>query len=596
MILSVRDRVAQRAMADLLSPSIDPTLSDSCRAFRKGSSALSAADDIARWIQAGEPWVLRTDIQSFFDSIPQTPLSERLQPFVDEEGLRFLKRTLRCRIFDQNEFSEMVVGIAQGSPLSPLLANLYLTPLDEAIEREFTHYIRYCDDLIVLGTAEGQVQRAHEEIQRHLAELSLHLNQHKTEICRAEDGFVFLGYHFGPAGRGPAVKAIEALHCRLEEISNSEAPEVSEIDALFRGWSNYFGHLPECWTPFPAGILAILRQSKLPSSEEEWRPIVEARWRQDAPVSPALARELARAWAAAGREDQTWLEMALRLGGAQSTSAEMSEWSSIAGIETETLVSLMRGTVGSLEERRSALAEAAAELGRFKLADRLAQARDLIASTSAAVSTVSDQEDEADTALLLSFFQGREGVHAVESVNRSGHRSFIPAHRAILEGDWLSHLSGEKTLALPLVRAGDSCLIGVLDIDIERKALHERFGVPDQLLGRALGAALKLRSELKRRDCQSLLEFSGQKGYHLWMRLDSPAPCHLVRGWLLEAVNAAGPLPEGIRVEVFPDRDRVRSHPTGPLVKLPLGIHSKTGKRCELLDAEGPTRLPFRML
>lgn len=120
VILCVRDRVAQRAMADLLSPSIEPTLSASCRAFRKGSSALSAADDIARWIQAGEPWVLRADIQSFFDTIPQGPLSEGLQPFVDEEGLRFLRGTLRCRIFDQNEFSEMVVGIAQGSPLSPL--------------------------------------------------------------------------------------------------------------------------------------------------------------------------------------------------------------------------------------------------------------------------------------------------------------------------------------------------------------------------------------------------------------------------------------------------------------------------------------------
>jgi group II intron reverse transcriptase/maturase len=195
VVPAVRDRVVQRAIADLLSPQIDPLLSPACRAFRKGSSARAAADDVGRWIEQGEAWVLRADVKSFFDSVQPDVLRRKLAPFVDEEGLRFLDRVLRCRIFDRDEVSEMLTGIAQGSPLSPLLGNLYLSELDAAVEGEFPKYVRYCDDLLVLGAREEDVVRARERIADLLAPLGLRLNEEKGRLCRAEDGFVFLGYH-----------------------------------------------------------------------------------------------------------------------------------------------------------------------------------------------------------------------------------------------------------------------------------------------------------------------------------------------------------------------------------------------------------------
>ncbi len=449
VVPAVRDRVVLRAIADLLSPQIDPILSPACRAFRKGSSARSTADDVGRWIEQGEAWVLRSDVKSFFDTIQPEVLRRKLEPFVDPEGLSFLDRVLRCRIFDYDQVSERITGIAQGSPLSPLLGNLYLNELDAGIGKEHGKYVRYCDDLLVLGAREDEVRAAHERVVGFLSPLGLTLNVEKTRICRAEDGFVFLGYHFGPAGKGPAVKAVEALRYRLEEIAGAPEVDGGEIDALYRGWTNYFGRHPECWTGSPAGILALLRCEETDVSGEGAQRLVDARWKLSKPISPKLSRALAEAWTARGRAEQSWLEMAAACGGSHSHLAEAEGWSHLLGAEPAALGSVARRLVGSPAERLTALSEAMAELGRYDLAGRLAAAGPGLAAEPESESPkAGDRVSEADLRLLTSWFQGREGVHATEAVDRAGHRSFVPIHRPILEEDWRAHLRGEKTLAL----------------------------------------------------------------------------------------------------------------------------------------------------
>jgi group II intron reverse transcriptase/maturase len=268
VVPAVRDRIVQRAIADLLSPQIDPLLSPACRAFRKGSSAQAAADDVGRWVAEGSPWVLRADVKGFFDSIQPELLLERLRPFVDEEGLRFLGRLLRQKVWDRDQVTEPLVGISQGSPLSPLLANLYLKDLDHALVAEHTRYLRYCDDLIVLGPEEAAVRSAQSRVEDLLAPLGLALNETKTRVCRAEDGFTFLGYQFGPAGRGPSLKAVAALHTRLEELETAATFEPTEVDALHRGWTAYFGR--RCRRRLPRRDRGRLRRRKVPSPTS-WR-------------------------------------------------------------------------------------------------------------------------------------------------------------------------------------------------------------------------------------------------------------------------------------------------------------------------------------
>lgn len=520
VVPAVRDRVVQRAIADILAPRIEPVLCPACRAFRKGSSARGAAEDVGRWITGSLGWILRADVRSFFDSIQPEILHRKLEPFVDPEGLRFLDRILRCRIFDHDQVSEMVTGIAQGSPLSPLLANLYLAEVDAALAKEHPNCVRYCDDVLVAEPSEERVRQAHEQIVELLQALELVLNEDKTRICRAEDGFVFLGYHFGPAGRGPAVKAVAALHHRLEEISAAGSLEPEEIDSLYRGWTAYFGRRPECWTTSPAGILALLRCDA--AEEPDADRLVEARWTLPGPVSPLLAFGLAAQWAARGRPEQSWLELAAVAGGSQSGLAASSDWAHLLGVSADSLGSLLSRLSGTQAERAQILAEALAELSRYELASRLstAGARVLASPKAAAPSGGAAVQDE-DILLLTRWFQGREGVHATESVNQAGHRSFVPVQRPISPDDWRRHLRGERTRALPLVRSGDTVFIGVLDVDLEKRLLDERLGERNALLGRALATAFQLREELRRRSCQPLLEASGFKGFHLWIRFSA---------------------------------------------------------------------------
>lgn len=129
---------------------------------------------------------------------------------------------------------------------------------------------------------------------------------------------------------------------------------------------------------------------------------------------------------------------------------------------------MARRLVGAPAERLAALSEAVAEAGRYEVASRLAAARrEGMAAEPDAATRSGEVIAAEDLRVLKSWFQGREGVHATESVDRAGHRSFVPVQRPILTDDWRAHLRGERTLALPLVRAGDTALLGVLDVDLE---------------------------------------------------------------------------------------------------------------------------------
>lgn len=594
VVPAVRDRIVLRALADLLGPEIEPTLSPACRAFRKGSSAASAVADAGKWVEDGSPWVLRADVRKFFDTISTDRLVELLQGFVDREGLRFLRRVLRFRVYEHDEIVEQAAGIAQGSPFSPLLGNLYLSSVDHAMVEEFPRTLRYCDDWLVLAAAEGEVRRAHEKLETLLRDLELELNPGKTRVCRVEDGFVFLGYHFGPTGRGPATRAVEALHWRLGQLAEQDEIEGPEVDSLFRGWTEYFGERFEIWLQSPIGLLALLRRKgEAPGIDE----LVLARWKGKFEMGPGLALALARAWSTAGRLEMSWLELALRSGGAGPNDAELRQWAELLSVEEGALAALARRFTGPPADRLAAVGEALADRGAFEGASRMAALGQEALAGLAEPAGETGAARAADLPLLQSFFRGKEGVFAVEAVDRRGHRSFLPVHRPLGDDDWRAHLAGEKTLALPLVGSGNACQLGVLDIDMTKKALAEDPGGRERLRSRALGAALRLRRLLLAEGAESLLEDSGHKGHHLWVRLAEPVEAHRLRRWLLDLVEKGPAAPEGVRIEVFPDRDRVRPGGIGPIVKLPLGVHGKSGRWCSLLDTDGnPLADPFEAL
>lgn len=187
-IPTIRDRVAQSAAAMVLSDYLEPHFEDSSYGYRPGRSVQQAVDRVAALRRAGFTWVVDADIRSFFDEVPHAPLIERLEGHgAGPDMLRLVAQWLES-------FGER--GLAQGSPVSPVLANLYLDALDEAFDEDGLRIVRFADDFVILARSEKRAQRGLDRAAKLLAEFGLVLHPEKTRLVPFEEAFSFLGRLF----------------------------------------------------------------------------------------------------------------------------------------------------------------------------------------------------------------------------------------------------------------------------------------------------------------------------------------------------------------------------------------------------------------
>ena len=196
-IPAVRDRVLQSACALLIGPTLEANFEDCSFAYRQGRSVKQAVARVERLRDEGYRWVVDADINSYFDEIPHEPLLRELSILIPDHGLIALVRQwLTCPIRRDHSIAPRSRGIAQGSPLSPLLANLYLDQLDEAILEENLRLVRFADDFLILCRRPEQAEQALELTRVILGQLELRFNTAKTRIAHFNDGFRFLGTLF----------------------------------------------------------------------------------------------------------------------------------------------------------------------------------------------------------------------------------------------------------------------------------------------------------------------------------------------------------------------------------------------------------------
>ena len=188
-IPGIADRVAQTAAMLILGPQLEPEMHDASFAYRKGRSAQQAVMRIAAYRRRGYGWVVDGDISAFFDD-PHDQLIQRLG--------RSIKDPLLIELFRLwlDSFSETGAGIAQGSPISPLLANLYLTDIDAAIDRQNCRLVRFADDFVLLCRTREGAQAALAHIGELLVARGLRLHPDKTRIVPFDKAFSFLGRLF----------------------------------------------------------------------------------------------------------------------------------------------------------------------------------------------------------------------------------------------------------------------------------------------------------------------------------------------------------------------------------------------------------------
>lgn len=195
---TVRDRVLQTAVAMVLAPVLEEEFEDCSFAYRQGRSVRQAVERIGLLQRQGYEWVVEADIERFFDLIPHDRLIAELRRTVPDEALASLVAAWLAAPAQEGEVPgpPTTIGIPQGSPISPLLANLYLDHLDEAMVDGNFALVRYADDFIVLARSQERAQAALRLSADVLERLRLRLNPLKTRVVHFDQGFRFLGWNF----------------------------------------------------------------------------------------------------------------------------------------------------------------------------------------------------------------------------------------------------------------------------------------------------------------------------------------------------------------------------------------------------------------
>ncbi|MGC9457852.1 MAG: CRISPR-associated endonuclease Cas1 [Halothiobacillaceae bacterium] len=196
---TVRDRVLQTATALVLGPLIEKELEDASFAYRVGRSVPMAVARVAWYRDQGYQWVVDADIQAFFDEINHELLLAKLRKtLTDHSPLSLIELWLSATLQPADGSSPQLIvkGVPQGSPISPLLSNLYLDDFDEALLRENMRLVRFADDFLILCKDQAGAEQAMALTEDVIKGLKLNLKQEKTRITHFDQGFRFLGVEF----------------------------------------------------------------------------------------------------------------------------------------------------------------------------------------------------------------------------------------------------------------------------------------------------------------------------------------------------------------------------------------------------------------
>lgn len=250
-IPTVKDRVVQAALKSVIEPIFERQFLDTSYGFRPGRGCKDALRVVDQGLKEGDCWVVDADIQGYFDNMTHERLMKRVEASIsDGKVLTLIRQFLEQDILSEARCWTPMKGTPQGAVLSPLLANIYLHPLDEKLTGDGCRLVRYADDFVILCQSLEEAERALDSVRVWMAENELSLHPDKTHIgdCREPgQGFEFLGYRFEAGRRTVRRKSLnkvrDAIRSRTRRTTGESIERtIQKLNPVLKGWFGYFKH------------------------------------------------------------------------------------------------------------------------------------------------------------------------------------------------------------------------------------------------------------------------------------------------------------------------------------------------------------------
>jgi RNA-directed DNA polymerase len=250
-IPAVRDRIVQTALRLVIEPIFEHHFAEHSYGFRPGRGCKDALRRVQTLLGEGCTWIVDADLKSYFDTIPKDRLMRRIEErLADGRVLALIRSYLDQEVMEELTRHEPTDrGTPQGAVISPLLANIYLDPLDHLLAECGVEMVRYADDFVILCRSEAEAQAALARVQTWVEENGLTLHPEKTRIVDLSQpgGFDFLGYHFERGYRWPRRKAMDRLKDKVRDLTPrtsgvSLEVTITRLTQTLRGWYGYFQH------------------------------------------------------------------------------------------------------------------------------------------------------------------------------------------------------------------------------------------------------------------------------------------------------------------------------------------------------------------
>lgn len=525
-LYTMRDKVIQCSIARELTNIYDGHFSDSCYAYRSGKSAVQAAQKIENKIlDMGQGYALRADIHAFFDGILHEKLRRELQKRIHEEDVfELLFQILKAPSLDRNgKLTEKSCGIYQGATVAPILSNIYMMKIDAKIEQEVSFYVRYSDDMVLVFENYERAMAYKNKLQLYLGELGLSLNEKKTKIVSFEEGFEFLGYSFTNNGMEIPDKAKNQLAEKLEEIwldphMNAINKKLEKCVEIVSGWEQYFSGEKQINNilEFTVCVYQMKKKSAFDKAKME-----KIREKFENPYKDVMIY-LAAVWKTNDmQERELW---------------EYEQYYSLTGkdkeiifdlrnpIQRELLEVFERYAADESEDTRSELIQLYSDLRMYQKAECLMENSRGKRSWKGQIKL--NQEEQEDFALTdteisryMEIFVAREDLYAQDVLVSGNKRHSEEMLQPLLPDIVMRHIQGKETVSTYIQRSNGTVKYMILDLDISKGILLQKpeKNVLQAYMDKCLQIAAGILTELQHMGVKGTLEYSGNRGYHIWI-------------------------------------------------------------------------------